>query len=87
MTACAARAQSSNARSNSSERQSPVITENGSPARTSALAWSWAPWMPWLYVRSAMSQLGVIERSGWMFASSSGTGVCMSARTVRIAGP
>ena len=34
-----------------------------------------------------MSQLGVIERSGWMFASSSGTGVFISARTVRIAGP
>ena len=48
VTACAARAQSSNALANASERQSPVITENGLPVRTSALAWSWAPWIPWL---------------------------------------
>ena len=34
-----------------------------------------------------MSHSGVIERSGWMFASISGTGVSSSARTVRIAGP
>ena len=41
-------AQSANARWKRSERQSPVMTENGMSARTSALAWSWAPWMPWL---------------------------------------
>ena len=34
-----------------------------------------------------MSQAAVIERSGWMLASSNGTGVSISARTVRIAGP
>ncbi len=34
-----------------------------------------------------MSQAAVTLRSGWMFASISGTGVCISARTVRIAGP
>ncbi len=34
-----------------------------------------------------MSHAGVTLRSGWMLASRSGTGVCMSARTVRIAGP
>ena len=85
--ACAARAQSSNARSNSSDCQSPVMTENGTPARSSALAWSCAPWIPWLYVRSAMSHSGVTLRSGWMFASASGTGSSSIARTLRIAGP
>ena len=34
-----------------------------------------------------MSHSAVTERSGWMFASISGTGVSSSARTVRIAGP
>ena len=34
-----------------------------------------------------MSQEAVTARSGWMFASSSGSGVSASARTVRIAGP
>ena len=38
VTVCAARAQSSNAVSNSGDCQSPVITENGTPQRTSALA-------------------------------------------------
>ena len=46
--ACAARAQDSNASTNSSDCQSPVSTENGTPVRTSAFAWSWAPWIPWL---------------------------------------
>ena len=34
-----------------------------------------------------MVHLAVTVRSGWMFASKSGTVVSMSARTVRIAGP
>ena len=37
LTVCAARAHDSNERRNSSERQSPVMTEKGMPARTSAL--------------------------------------------------
>ena len=34
-----------------------------------------------------MSQSGVMLRSGWMFASASGTGSSSIARTLRIAGP
>ena len=34
-----------------------------------------------------MSHSAVTTRSGWMLASSSGTGASISARTVRIAGP
>ena len=34
-----------------------------------------------------MSHSAVMLRSGWMLASSTGTGVSSSARTVRMAGP
>ena len=33
---------------NSGDCQSSVSTENGTPVRTRAFAWSWAPWIPWL---------------------------------------
>jgi hypothetical protein len=87
VTAAAARAQREIAARNSLERQSSVITWNGRPARTIALAVSCAPWMPWLYVRSAMSQSAVTSGTGWMFARQIGNGVSASSRATRIAGP
>ena len=48
VTVAAARAHSPKRLAKKSESHSPVITENGTPERTSAFAWSWAPWMPWL---------------------------------------
>ena len=69
------------------ERQSPVTTANGRPERTSAFAVSWAPWIPWLYVRSAMSQASVTSGTGCVFAMQTGSRVSASARAMFIAGP
>ena len=64
-----------------------MSTANRLPPRTIAFAVSWAPWTPWLYVMSAMSQAGVTFGSGWMLASSTGSRVSDSSRATRIAGP
>ena len=58
VTAAAARAHCADRGENASRCHSPVITWKERPARTIALAVSCAPWMPWLYVRSAMSHAG-----------------------------
>jgi len=63
------------------------MTWNGRPARTIALAVSCAPWMPWLYVRSAMSHSAVTLATGWMLARQIGSRVSRSTRATRIAGP
>ena len=87
MTAAAARAHRPTAARNESARQSSVMTWNGRPARTIALAVSCAPWMPWLYVRSAMSHASVTAGSGWTLARQIGSRVSASRRATRSAGP
>ena len=72
--ACAARAQSSNARSNSSDCQSPVITENGSAGAHQRVGLVLGAVDPLVVREVGHVPLGVTLRSGWMFASSSGTG-------------
>ena len=64
---------------NEGARQSSVTTWKPRPARTIELAVSCAPWMPWLYVRSAMSHAWVTAGTGWTLARQIGSGVRASA--------
>ena len=58
-----------------------AATAQGIPARSSALALSWEPWMPWLTVSSSSTKSSPTVSSGWIRASARGRWLRCMART------